>query len=515
MKLLTCGEMKQVEKHAVSYGLSYQRMMENAGAACARNIRTILEQEKTIRRNVAVVCGKGNNGGDGFVVARKLLENDYHVCILLAAGYPATPEAEVCYKEATDHSIPVLWYDADPAKVLQTVKSADVIVDAIFGFSFYGAIREEYQALFSAMNASSALKFSLDVPSGVYCDSGMCDRNCFVADYTIAISALKPAHVVHPAADCCGDVIIAGIGIPDESFRLVEHSMYTYNTAEVASLFPQRSTRAHKGNFGRLLCICGSRTMPGAAFLATKAALRCGTGLVTAAFPASMYLTMSIKLTEALLLPLPETAQGTLSRTCIPTLRERLSEFDAVVIGCGLAVNEDTAAVLRFILQNAAVPVIVDADGINLLAMQPELLKQCKSPIILTPHPKEMSRLCGLSVEEIQNSRTDTARSFAEANGVYLVLKGANTVVASPKDPCVYVNASGNNGLAKGGSGDVLAGMLGAFAAQHFPLPQGLCAGVYLHGHCADVLSDRLSKTGMLPTDVIEELASVFAEFEQ
>ncbi|MBR3552813.1 MAG: NAD(P)H-hydrate dehydratase [Clostridia bacterium] len=515
MRLLTCGEMKQVEKHAANYGLSYQRMMENAGAACARNIRTILEQEKTIRRNVAIVCGKGNNGGDGFVVARKLLENNYHVCILLAAGYPSTPEAEVCYKEATDHSIPVLWYDADPQKALQTVKSADVIVDAVFGFSFYGTIRDELKPLLAEMNAASAVKFALDVPSGVYCDSGLCDRSCFVADYTVAISALKPAHVVHPAADCCGDVIIAGIGIPDESFRLVEHAMYTYNTAEVAALFPRRSTRAHKGNFGRLLSICGSRNMPGAACLAAKAALRCGTGLVTAAFPASMYLTMSVKLTETLLLPLQETPQGTLSRACIPTLLERLPEFDAVVIGCGLAVNDDTAEVLRAVLTHAAVPVIVDADGLNLLAKHPEYLQMTRATVVLTPHPKEMSRLTGFAVDEIQSARVETAREYAASHGAFVVLKGANTVVAAPDDPCVYVNASGNNGLAKGGSGDVLAGMLGAFAAQHFPLPQGLCAGVYLHGHCADVLGDRLSKTGMLPTDVVEELAAVFAEFEQ
>ena len=515
MKLLTCGEMKQVEKHAANYGLSYQRMMENAGAACARNIRTILEQEKILRRNVAVVCGKGNNGGDGFVVARKLLENGYHVCILLAAGYPSTPEAEVCYKEATDHAIPVLWYDADPTKALQTVKTADVIVDAIFGFSFYGAIREELRPLLQEMNASPAMKFALDVPSGVYCDSGLCDRNCFVADYTVAISALKPAHVVHPAADCCGDVIIANIGIPDESFRLVETSMYTYNTAEVAALFPRRSTRANKGNFGHLLSLCGSRRMPGAAYLAARAALRCGTGLVTAAFPASMYLTMSVKLTETLLLPLAETQQGALSKACIPTLLSELPKYDAIVVGCGFSVTDDTAEVLRAVLAHATVPVIVDADGLNLLAQHPEFLQDTRATVILTPHPKEMSRLTGLQVEEIQSSRVETARAFASSRGVYLVLKGANTVIASPEDPMVYVNASGNNGLAKGGSGDALAGMLGAFAAQHFPLPQGLCAGVYLHGHCADVLGDRRSKMGMLPTDVVEELAAVLAEFEQ
>ena len=515
MRLLTSDEMKRVEQYAANSGLSYQRMMENAGAACARNIRNVLEKEKQIRRNVAVVCGKGNNGGDGFVIARKLFENGYHVCILLAAGYPTTPEAELCYKEATDHGIPTLWCDSDRMKAIQTIKSAEVIVDAIFGFSFYGEIREDLKALIFEMNSASGLKFAVDVPSGVYCDSGLCDKNCFVSDYTIAISALKPAHVVHPAADCCGDVIIANIGIPEESYNFVDASMYTYHTAEVAALFPHRSTRANKGNFGHLLSICGSRRMPGAAYLAARAALRCGTGLVTAAFPASMYTTMSLKLTEALLLPLQETPQGTLSKACIPTLLSSLSNYDAIVIGCGLAVNDDTAEVLRAVLAHACVPVIVDADGLNLLAAHPEFLEGTAATVILTPHPKEMSRLCQKTVSEIQSDRVNTAKDYAAANGVYLVLKGANTVIAAKRNQAVYVNASGNNGLAKGGSGDVLAGMLGAFAAQHFPLPQGLCAGVYLHGHCADVLSERLSKTGMLPTDVVEELARVLAEFEK
>ena len=393
MRLLTCDEMKRVEKHAAGYGMSYQRMMENAGAACARNIRNVIEKEKQTRRNIAVVCGKGNNGGDGFVIARKLFENGYHVCLILATGYPTTNEAERCYKEATEQSIPTVWYNADRMKAFQTIKTADVIVDAIFGFSFRGAIQEELKNLMKEMNAAGALKFSVDVPSGVFCDSGLCDKHSFCADYTIAVSALKPVHVIHPASDCCGNVIIANIGIPEESFAAVDNQMYTYNTAEIAQLFPARSVHANKGTFGHLLSICGSRKMPGAACLAAKAALRSGTGLVTAAFPASMYTTMSLKLTEALLLPLQETPQGTLSSACVPTLLKNLPKYDAILIGCGLSVNEDTTAVLRAVLENADVPVIIDADGINILAKHPELLQNAAAPIVLTPHPKEMSSI--------------------------------------------------------------------------------------------------------------------------
>ena len=514
MRLLSCDEMKRVEAHANQFGLSYQRMMENAGAACARNIRSIVEKEQGVRRNVAILCGKGNNGGDGFVIARKLLESGYRVCIILVAGYPGSGEAEYMYKLTAELNVPTVWYEADQPKALQTIRSADVIVDAVFGFSFYGTIKPELAKVFALVNDSDALVFSVDMPSGAYCDSGLCDVNCIRADYTIAVSALKPAHILHPASDCCGDIIIANIGIPEESYAAVGSAMYTYHANEIADRFPKRKFDAHKGDFGHLLCICGSRTMPGAAYMAVKAALRSGAGLVTAAFPQSMYHTMSVKLTEALLLPLEETPAGTLSRGCIPALLRDLNRYDAIVIGCGLSVNDDTAAVLQAVLENADVPVIVDADGINLLSKNIDLLQNAAAPVVLTPHPKEMSRLCRCAVADIQADRTGAARRFAQEQGVYVVLKGSNTVIASPDDPRVYVNVTGNNGLSKGGSGDVLAGMLGAFTAQKLALPDALCVGVYLHGHCADELSQKTSKTGMLPTDVIEALPGVYADFE-
>ena len=514
MRLLKAREMKRVEEHASKYGLSYQRMMENAGAACARNIRSILEKQRPSARNIAVVCGKGNNGGDGFVIARKLFESGYRAAVILAGGYPATPQSETAFGQIAELSVPCVWYTTDRAKALQTIKNADCVVDALFGFSFYGEISRELLPLFQEMNDSAALKVAVDVPSGVYCDSGLCDPACFSADYTIAISALKPAHILHPASDHCGDIIVASIGIPTESFDAVGHSIYTYNAAQAAALLPRRAVTANKGDFGHLLSLCGSRRMPGAAFLAAKAALRCGTGLVTAAFPKSIYQTMALKLTEALLLPLEETPQGALSAACIPTLLKYLDRFSCILIGCGLTVSEDTTEVLRAVLEHAKVPVIVDADGINILAQNIDILQNAASPVVLTPHPKEMSRLLSCTVGDVQADRAGNAADFAERQGVHLVLKGSNTVVASPDDSRIYLNATGNNGLSKGGSGDVLAGMIGALAAQGVKLPQAANLGVYLHGYAADLAAKRLSRTGMLPTDLIEELATAFAAFE-
>ncbi len=515
MRLLNSDEMKQVEQYTVNFGLSYQRMMENAGAACARNIRNIVEGDGVSRRNVVVVCGKGNNGGDGFVVARKMTENGYNVCIILASGYPNSQEATYMYKLVIDLSIPIIWYDADRLKAVQTIKNADIIVDAVYGFSFYGTINDEMKELFSEINSAKGLKFAIDIPSGIYCNSGFNAPGCIVADYTIAISSLKPAHIIHPASDNCGDIIIANIGIPEESYNFVKNSLYTYNKKEVGNLFPERAVTANKGCFGHLLCICGSRTMVGAPVLAGLAALRSGAGLVTMAFPEGIYLTIADKLTEALLMPLPENEKGTFSKKAIDELLPQLDKYDAIVIGCGIGVNEDTAELVKAVLLNAKIPVIADADAINIIAKDTGILKSATSRVVLTPHPKEMSRLVGTPVEIVQSDRIGCAKSFSQSNDVYLVLKGANTVVASPDDHRVYINASGNSGLSKGGSGDVLAGLMGGFAVQDFELEDAITSAVYIHGYTGDCVEEKYSKSGMLPGDVISELRYSLKEFEK
>lgn len=515
MRLLTSDEMKQVEQYTAKFGMTYQRMMENAGAACARNIRNEVEKEGTVGRNVAVVCGKGNNGGDGFVVARKLSENGYKVCVIMAMGYPSGQESTYMYKMVLDMMIPVVWYDADRAKAVQTIRKADIVVDAVFGFSFYGSIDENISCLLNEMSAARGMKFAIDVPSGVYCNSGYNDPNSFRADFTIAISALKPAHIVRPAADCCGDIIIANIGIPEESYKLVEDSLYTHNRYEVSNLFKSRPSTGHKGTFGHLLCICGSKNMAGAPVLAASAALRSGTGLVTVAFPKSAYCPISSKLTEALMMPLCETDEGTLSKDAVQKLIDSLEKYSAIVIGCGMGVNEDTKEILKAVIENAKVPVIVDADGINIIAADISILQNASCDIILTPHPGEMSRLCGMRTEIIESDRAACARDFSQKYGVYLALKGSNTVVTQPDSSKVYVNASGNSGLSKGGSGDVLAGLMGGFVAQGMAVPDAVTAAVYVHGYTADVLCEKMSKSGMLPSDLVNELAYSMGVFEK
>lgn len=515
MRLLTSEEMKLVEQHTAKFGISYKIMMDNAGAACARNIRNEIEKDDMLTKRVAIVCGKGNNGGDGFVIARKLTECGYSVSVILAMGYPTSQEATYMYKLVLDNGIPTLWYDADKIKSIQTIQSADVIVDALFGFSFRGELDVEMRTLIKEMNNAKAVKFAVDLPSGVHCDSGSCDEACFKADFTIALSSLKPAHIIQPASACCGDIIIAGIGIPEENYNIVRNGLYTYSKSEVKKLFPKRESDSHKGTFGHVLCICGSRNMPGAAVMAASAALRSGAGLVTLAFPECIYGTVSAKLTEALLMPLPANEEGTLSADCLKKLLSDIGKYDAVVIGCGLGVNEDTKSVVRAVIENSLVPVIADADALNIISKDISILASKKSDIILTPHIGEMQRLTRLEKNVILNDKARVAMAFSEHYGAYVALKSSNTVVSIPGEERVYINNTGNTGLSKGGSGDVLAGLIGGFAAQGFAkLSDAFISAVFVHGYTGDAVSERTSKSGMLPMDVVNELAYTLAQFE-
>lgn len=509
MRLLTCEEMKTVELYASQSGMSYALMMENAGTACTNQILRFIASDNLQISSFTVVCGKGNNGGDGFVIARKLTEKGYNVSIVMTSGYPNSKEAEMMYKMAVDMSVPVYWYDGDKNKTLQQIRMSECIVDCVFGFSFHGNVRDDISSLFDEINATSAYIFSVDLPSGVNCDNGMTDEHCLIADYTIAISALKPCHIVHPACDCCGKIAIAGIGIPNQCFRMVRNSLYSLSKEEIPNLLPQRKEVSNKGDYGHLLVIAGSYKMPGACAMATSAALRSGAGLVTCAFPESLHTVMSLKLTEALLLPLPQNENGNISKEAIEIITENIDKYSAVVIGPGLGVCEDTAELVKNIITKVNKPLVLDADALNVIADEPEILKQAKAPVVITPHPGEMSRLLSCSVQQIQLSRLKIANTVAKKLGVNVVLKGSSTVVASPSSDSTYINQTGNNALAKGGSGDVLTGIIGSLIAQGVSPLTASILGVYIHGYCADVLCENNSPMGILPTDIINALPQI------
>lgn len=514
MRIYNVQQIREVEELANKMGMDFLRLMENAGSACARFILKNEEERINKDSKITIVCGKGKNGGDGFVIARKLSENGFDVSVVLAAGEPKASDAIENYSRIKTINIQVSRFDTDEKTVADIISNADIIVDCIFGVGFYGEPSENYKKVFTLISSSRAKVYSVDVPSGVNTDTGEVTGECVRADYTIAISTLKPAHVLHPAVEYCNRTVIVHIGIPEECFKEVPEDCFTADSAEISKLFFPRNELSNKGDFGKVFSLCGSYKMPGAACLAANSAVRCGVGLVTAAFPDRAYCAIAPHLTEPLLLPLDSNKEGTLSKSATPHILKAIEKATAIVIGCGFGVNYDTKYIINQIITNANCPIIIDADGINAVSDNIDVLKAAKVPLILTPHPGEMARLCKKSVEEIQEDRIGNATELSKKYGITVVLKGSGTVIASPDFSGTYINRTGNSGMAQGGSGDVLSGMVAAFIAQGIKPGSAAVAAVFIHGMAGDEAAKKLSKRGMTPSDMINELPLLLSKFE-
>ncbi len=516
MNILTTLQMRMAESAANANGTSYLRLMENAGAACARAIREEYDVTQDNPKKITVVCGRGNNGGDGYVIARKFSEMGCPVSVILAGGTPHTELAKEMFARVEQMPVNMITFDTNKSSALDALLRADIIVEAVFGIGLVREVTDIYAELFRYINSSFAKKVCIDVPGGLNTDTGEIMGEAIEADLTVAICTAKPCHILLPGSKCCGKVKVVSIGISEEEMRSSGDPYCTSIDLEtIKNIFPKRNPISNKGDYGHVLSICGSRKMAGAAVLAATGAVRGGSGLVTAAFPDCAYPAISSKLTSPLLLPLKSTAEGTLSADNVDEIKFVMSKASAVLIGCGLGVNNNTAKLLYEVIKNSEVPLIIDADGINIISHNINVLKEAKVPIILTPHPGEMSRLCGKSIKQIQADRIQTAVDFAHKNNVTLILKGANTVVATPEENTAFVNTSGNPGMAKGGSGDLLAGLVSAFTASGQNALNASISAVFLHGLAGDIAAEKYSQTAMTPTDVANCLPFALSSIER
>lgn len=515
MFVVTSNQMYQAECNAVSRGISFPQLMENAGCACAAIIKKQFNINKSNSKKVLVICGKGKNGGDGFVIARKMWEYGCDVTVMLACGEPKAKDAIDMYSLVETAGIDIVSYNNNLTLLKSYIENAEIIVEAVFGTGFSGSLNHSLSVLAQAVNSAKAPVIAIDVPAGTDCDSATVQGTVFKADITIAISAYKPIHIMKPCNKYCGKIVTADIGIIKDDFRKLDSvACFTLNASEIHQMMPKRKIVSNKGTYGHALCVCGSMRMTGAAYLAVGGALRCGTGLVTAAFPQSAYAAIAPKLVEPLLLPLDSSLEGTFSFSAASGILDASNKATAVLMGCGLGFNKDTVRLVTNLIREIKKPLILDADGINALSTNIDILKEAQAPVIITPHPGEMSRLCGKSVAEILANPIATAYEFAKKYGIVVVLKGANTVVCDGKTDKIYLNTTGNSGLARGGSGDLLAGMAVSFLAQGIsPFDAAVCA-VYLHGLCADYVAEKTSMRGMLPSDVLNALPELFSKFE-
>ncbi|MBQ1237463.1 MAG: NAD(P)H-hydrate dehydratase [Oscillospiraceae bacterium] len=499
--IITVDRMKSAEHKSAENGISYLRLMENAGCAAAVSIQKKID----IRgRYCTVIAGKGNNGGDAFVVARKLFENEALVSVILASDLPSTEESREMLDRLLRLGVEVIPYDPANKAAIRKIDAADLIVDGIFGTGFHGEIDPSLLPLFRQINHCVAAVFSLDVPSGINAVNGQAAEDAICADFTVSFHRRKVGTFFDPARKFTGEQESVEIGIP-ETFG--EPDAFLIEESDVFDTLKKRDPAAHKTNHGHLLSVCGSEGYAGAAVLSAMGAARIGVGLLTCASTPNVLSLVNTRLPEAMTLSLSHTDDKETDKRLLSALDGKT----ACLIGCGMGRGPVQKETVRQLLSEGECPTILDADGINNILTDINILKQAKAPVILTPHMGEMARLLGISVKELQQDRIEKARAFAAEYNVILVLKDSVTTVIEPGGTC-FINQTGNAGLAKGGSGDLLAGMISGLCAQGYsPLKSAVCA-VYLHGAAADRCAKRLSMYSMLPSDILEDLARIFAE---
>lgn len=481
MSVLTKAQITKAEETAVQNGtFSFKDLMLTAGTAAAK----IIEEKYTVSdKKVAVLCGKGNNGGDGYVIAEYLKSKGAEITIVAPFGSPVTENAKFYSQQCS-------------CEITDDLKGEfDIIIDALFGIGFKGELDHATGQLLSKANIQNCVRIAVDIPSGVECDTGRVNSIAFRADFTVTFIALKPCFLLPMGSDYCGEVTVAPIGVEvtDKTYEIIKEPV-----------FKKRSHNSHKGTYGTALIICGSYGMVGALMLSAKSALRSGLGIAKCVMPKSIYEAFTRFLPEAVCVPSKETKTGTLKYSS-NALSQLLKNADAILFGCGSGQHKHNKKILKYLLKHSEKPLVIDADGINTLSNCIELLKQSKAPIILTPHPGEMARLFKVSVSEIEADRVKFAKQFAEKYGCTLVLKGSNTIVVE-KNGNLSFNILGNSGMATGGSGDVLAGITVSLCAQGYSPEVSAKSAVYLHSLAADKAVQKKSRHALLPTDIIEEL---------
>lgn len=509
MKILSQSQTVFLEKMQVQRGASLYSLMQNAGTAAGRYLLEKMGAEKGGR--VAIICGKGNNGGDGFVMARYLLENGVRSDVLLIEGETQTEISKMAFASAVESGVRIWRYWEEKQSVISKIRSAEFIVDALYGIGFKGELKDDIRELADIVNASRGKVIALDMPSGAQCDTGIVKNGGFEADVTITFSAMKAAQVLFPAMDYCGKTVVVQVGIDDDLIEQSEYISETIEQEDIKDVLPQGKISHNKGSYGTLFALCGSYGMAGAAQMSISAALRSGVGLVMAGVVKSIYPALAAALPQPVFVPLQETPSGVISKESLDTVLKTSVKASAFLMGCGLGTSEAAEEVVLELIRSSNKPIVLDADGINSICGHIDVLKEANCPIVITPHPGEMARLLKTTVQEVQANRLECAKSFAVENGAVTVLKGAKTIVASPSGK-TFVCTRGSVGMAKGGSGDVLAGMIGAFIAQGAEVFAAAAAGVYLHAYAGERAQRRLSRLSVQPTDLIEELPAVYKE---
>jgi len=508
MRVLTAEAMQKVDRRAIDeLGVPSLVLMENA----ALGVVDALAERFPEARSAALFCGPGNNGGDGLAVARHLAVRGYEIALFLVTGGreprgDAGVQLTICRRMGL--AIVELSEPRDLPAALAAARETDLLVDALFGTGLGRPLEGLYAELVTGLDRLSLPRLAVDLPSGLSGSSRHLPGPHLRADLTVTFAAPKIAHIFPPAAEAVGEVVVADLGIPPRLVEEAEGDLALLEPDDLALHLGRRHPDTHKGTYGHVLLAAGGPGRAGAAILAARAAVRTGAGLVTVAVPAPIRETVDGGSLESMTLGLPADRDGELAATAAEPLLAALAGKSALGLGPGLGTREGAVAVIRRLARQCPLPLVLDADGLNAFAGRLGELAERTAPTVLTPHPGEMGRLLGIPTAEVQADRPEAARRAARQAGATVVLKGHLSLIAVPDGP-VWINPTGNPGMATGGSGDVLTGMIAALAARGLGAEVAATVGVYLHGLAGDRAARRRGETALAATDLLEALPEV------
>jgi NAD(P)H-hydrate epimerase len=512
MKILSANQLRSIDRLSGDT----LTLMENAGTRVVETIEERFDDPEALQ--IYVLCGKGNNGGDGLVIARLLADRGCtpHVFLFAADADVAGDAATNLGRLKNRGIIPTVVLSASQWSEFTGEDEPSLVIDALLGTGttrpadgLYGAVIESIPERFP-----DSTVLAVDLPSGLVADSEHVSGAAIQADLTVTFTALKRCLVFPPAHKYAGDVIVADIGNPERLVQAPEHSLNLITPDDFPAVLHRRREDTHKGDYGKVLIVGGSRGKSGAAAMAGHAALRSGAGLVTVATASGCQALVAASMPELMTEPLEETASGTIANASIAQLFEGKT---LMALGPGLGVHPETQAMARIALREAAIPVVLDADGLNAFSgYTVELRGRSERPVVITPHPGEMARLINTDAGQVNNKRIDVAREFATTQQVHVVLKGFRTVIAFP-DGQVFINATGNPGMATGGAGDILTGMLAGILAQKNlgTLSERLLFAVYLHGLAGDLAAEEIGEESLVATDLLYYIGAAWEQVRE
>jgi hydroxyethylthiazole kinase-like uncharacterized protein yjeF len=515
MKLVTAAQMQDIDRKTIKmYGIAGIVLMENAGRGAAEQLLRFFPQVRGGR--VAILAGPGNNGGDGFVIARYLKNWGVQTTVYLLASKKKVKGDALTNLEAW-HTMEGRLVEISSADHLASIKhelsQTNLIVDAILGTGLHSPVTGLIKEVIAFINRQTGPVMAVDIPSGIDATGGKVLGDAVHASLTTTFGLAKIGQIIEPGASYVGRLEVIDISIPRNLIEQAGITTYLLDPLELdRHLLVPRMAQTHKGDYGHLFVLAGSSGKTGAAAMLCHAALRVGAGLVTLGIPASLNSILEAKLTEAMTEPLPDdAAMGCLAADALGRIKQLLAGKTTFALGPGLSTQSAVQKLVAGIIPEVNIPLIIDADGITALASASEVLKKCNSTVILTPHPGEMARLTGLTTEKVQEDRIGVAKHFASAYGCIVVLKGSKTVIATPEQE-IFINPTGNPGMASGGTGDVLTGMIGGLIAQGLVPLEAVKWGVFLHGLAGDRAARAVGEVPLIASDIISQIPDALSE---